>query len=76
MFWPKRVSSYPLEEVQVFADHLSKAGFKVEVAVNPETLELARLFESAYRAVMIVAGRRSTSSRRGTVPMCRESPSS
>jgi len=55
VFWPKWVSAYPPEEVPVFVDHLSKAGFKVKVAVNPETLELAKLFETAYRAVMIAA---------------------
>jgi UDP-N-acetyl-D-mannosaminuronate dehydrogenase len=55
MFWPKWVSSYPLEEVSVFAEHLSKAGFSVKVARNPETLELAKLFETAYRALMIAA---------------------
>jgi len=53
MFWPKWVSSYPLEDTEVFAEHLVKAGFKVKTARNPETLELAKLFETAYRAVMI-----------------------
>ena len=55
MFWPKWVSAYPLEDVKVFADHLSKAGFKVEIARNPETLELAKLFETVYRAIMIAS---------------------
>jgi len=53
MFWPKWVSSYPLEDTEVFVEHLAKAGFKVKTARNPETLELAKLFETAYRAVMI-----------------------
>jgi len=55
MFWPKWVSSYPAESAKSFADHLAKAGLKVKVASNPETLELAKLFETAYRAVMISA---------------------
>ncbi len=55
MFWPKWVSAYPLEEIKIFADHLAKAGFKVKVARNPETLELAKIFETVYRALMIAA---------------------
>jgi UDP-N-acetyl-D-mannosaminuronate dehydrogenase len=55
MLWPKWVSSYPLESTQLFAGHSAKAGFKVRVASSPEALELAKLFETAYRAVMIAA---------------------
>jgi len=53
MFWPKWVSAYPLGDTRIFEEHLVKAGFKVKVAKNPETLELAKLFETAYRAIMI-----------------------
>jgi len=55
MFWPKWVSAYPSEKISLFADHLSKIGFVVKIAKNPETLELAKLFETAYRALMIAA---------------------
>jgi UDP-N-acetyl-D-mannosaminuronate dehydrogenase len=55
MFWSKWVSSYPEDNLQVFTDHLKRAGFKVKTATKPETLELAKLFETAYRAVMIAA---------------------
>ena len=53
VFWSKWVSSYPEDDLQIFIDHLKKAGFKVKTTVKPETLELAKLFETAYRAVMI-----------------------
>jgi UDP-N-acetyl-D-mannosaminuronate dehydrogenase len=53
IFWPKWVSAYPLGDTRIFEEHLVKAGFKVKVAKNPETLELAKLFETAYRAIMI-----------------------
>jgi UDP-N-acetyl-D-mannosaminuronate dehydrogenase len=55
MFWSKWISSYPTEEVQSFAEHLLKIGFNVKIAENPETLELAKLFETTYRAIMIAA---------------------
>lgn len=53
MFWPKWVASYPEDSIPIFVGHLKNLGFHVKVSDKPETLELAKLFETAYRAVMI-----------------------
>jgi UDP-N-acetyl-D-mannosaminuronate dehydrogenase len=62
MFWPKWISSHPSDSLSLFVDHLIKAGFKVKVAYNPETLEIAKLFETVYRAVMMTAWQKDSQS--------------
>lgn len=55
-FWPKWVSALPREASRPVAEHLEAAGLKVRVAeCGPESLELAKLWETVYRAVMIAA---------------------
>lgn len=56
LFWPKWISPLPPEFLNEAARHLSEAGFKVKVCNSgPETLELAKLWETVYRAVMIAS---------------------
>lgn len=52
-FWPKWVASLPGGELDVFAEHLEAMGLRVRRAESPETLELAKIYETVYRAVMI-----------------------
>jgi UDP-N-acetyl-D-mannosaminuronate dehydrogenase len=53
MFWPKWVSAVKKEALEHAKIHLEQAGFKVKVAPDPESLELAKLWETVYRAAMI-----------------------
>ncbi|MEM2188791.1 MAG: GDP-mannose dehydrogenase [Nitrososphaerota archaeon] len=53
MFWPKWVSAVRWEALELAKKHLEQAGFKVRVAPDPESLELAKLWETVYRAAMI-----------------------
>lgn len=56
IFWNKWVSSIPIENVDNCGKHLSDCGFKIKIhRGSPETLELAKLWETVYRAVMIAA---------------------
>ena len=52
-FWTKWVSAVNRAGVELAKRHLEEAGFKVRVAENPESLELAKLWETVYRAAMI-----------------------
>jgi UDP-N-acetyl-D-mannosaminuronate dehydrogenase len=52
-FWPKWVSAVTKEALEHAKRHLEQAGFKVKVAPDPESLELAKLWETVYRAAMI-----------------------
>jgi len=52
-FWTKWVSAVDRAGVELARRHLEEAGFKVRVAENPESLELAKLWETVYRAAMI-----------------------
>ncbi|MDK6029303.1 GDP-mannose dehydrogenase [Ignisphaera sp. 4213-co] len=55
-FWTKWIASIPGNELSVFVLHLILAGFKVrEYVGDPETLELAKLWETTYRAIMIAS---------------------
>jgi UDP-N-acetyl-D-mannosaminuronate dehydrogenase len=55
-FWNKWVAAIPEESVEECAKHLSQGGFKVRVYKgSPESLELAKLWETVYRAVMIAS---------------------
>jgi len=62
MFWPKWISSHPSDSLSLFVDHLIKAGSRVKVVYNPETLEIAKLFETVYRAVMMTAWQKGSQS--------------
>lgn len=53
MFWPKWISAVSEEASEHARRHLEQAGFKVRVAPDPESLELAKLWETVYRAAMI-----------------------
>ena len=56
LFWPKWVSTLPSAFLGEAAKHLEEAGFKVRPCRDsPESLELAKLWETVYRAVMIAA---------------------
>lgn len=56
MFWRKWVAALPTRMLNVVSNHLSRIGFKVRsIKSSPETLELAKLWETVYRAVMIAA---------------------
>ena len=52
-FWTKWVSAVDRAGVELARRHLEGAGFRVRVAENPESLELAKLWETVYRAAMI-----------------------
>ena len=53
--WPKWVASADPGQVGLFVKHLEELGFEVKTAGKPETLELAKLWETVYRAVMIAS---------------------
>jgi len=53
-FWTKWVTGIPQEAVEKAKQHLETIGLKTRTTDNPETLELAKLFETVYRATMIV----------------------
>jgi UDP-N-acetyl-D-mannosaminuronate dehydrogenase len=56
LFWPKWVAALPRERLSDFTSHLEAMGFSVKPCTcEPESLELAKLWETAYRAVMIAA---------------------
>ena len=52
-FWTKWVSAVDRAGVELARRHLEGAGFRVRVAESPESLELAKLWETVYRAAMI-----------------------
>jgi UDP-N-acetyl-D-mannosaminuronate dehydrogenase len=55
-FWSKWVVSLPIEKVEEAAQHLSDVGFKVKIYRGcPESVELAKLWETVYRAIMIAS---------------------
>jgi len=54
-FWPKWISSYIDEGLKLAREHLSSAGFKVKIAPSPVDLEIAKLWETVYRAIMIAS---------------------
>ncbi|MGC9096721.1 MAG: GDP-mannose dehydrogenase [Infirmifilum sp.] len=55
-FWPKWVSALPKGFADVARSHLEAMGLKVRVSEEePEALELAKIWETVYRAVMIAA---------------------
>ena len=52
-FWTKWISAVNQAGIELAKRHLEDAGFKVKVAKDPESLELAKLWETIYRAAMI-----------------------
>ncbi|MEM2739896.1 MAG: GDP-mannose dehydrogenase [Candidatus Bathyarchaeia archaeon] len=52
-FWVKWVSAVKPEALDGGVKHLRDLGFKVRCIDKPETLELAKLFETVYRAALI-----------------------
>ncbi len=55
-FWPKWVAALPREFAGEARRHLEDMGLKVRVSEEePEALELAKLWETVYRAIMIAA---------------------
>lgn len=55
-FWPKWLTSLPLDGVEEAAHHLTLVGFKVKIYRGPpESIELAKLWETVYRAIMIAS---------------------
>lgn len=52
-FWVKWVSAVKPEALDEGVKHLRELGFKVRCIDKPETLELAKLFETVYRAALI-----------------------
>jgi len=56
LFWSKWVATLPRECIGEAASHLEGLGFKVRrYDGSPESLELAKLWETVYRAVMIAS---------------------
>ncbi len=56
LFWSKWIAALPPEIEDEAARHLEQAGFKVHrCRCKPESLELAKLWETVYRAIMIAA---------------------
>lgn len=53
LFWPKWVAGVPGEAVEQASRHLELIGLRVRVAGSPESLEIAKLWETVYRALMI-----------------------
>ncbi len=55
-FWPKWVAALPREALADAASHLEAMGLRVRrCECDPESLELAKLWETVYRAAMIAA---------------------
>ena len=56
LFWTKWVTVLPLSQLEGAVEHLRNVGFKVRPYMgSPESLELAKLWETIYRAVMIAS---------------------
>ena len=54
-FWTKWIAAVNQAGIELARRHLEKAGFKVRVAKDLESLELAKLWETVYRAIMIAS---------------------
>lgn len=52
-FWSKWVAVIPRDRESNVVSHLKSLGLEVKTCSTPETLELAKLFETVYRALMI-----------------------
>ncbi|MCS7136372.1 MAG: GDP-mannose dehydrogenase [Nitrososphaerota archaeon] len=55
VFWSKWVAAVDSVALNHAKDHLERAGFRVRVSQEPESLELAKLWETVYRAIMITS---------------------
>lgn len=54
MFWSKYIGGVKTEATELAKKHLEKLGLKVKILKSPLETELAKLFETIYRAWMIV----------------------
>ncbi len=54
-FWTKWVATLPKDREEEVVRHLKDIGFRIVIAPNPESLELAKLWETVYRAIMIAS---------------------
>ncbi|MEM2236727.1 MAG: GDP-mannose dehydrogenase [Nitrososphaerota archaeon] len=54
-FWTKWVAAVNHAALNHAKEHLERAGFRVRVSQEPESLELAKLWETVYRAIMIAS---------------------
>ncbi len=54
-FWTKWVAVLPIESKAVVLRHLEEMGFRTKLVDEPESLELAKLWETVYRAIMIAS---------------------
>ncbi len=55
VFWTKWVAAVKSAALEHAREHLERAGFRVRVSQTPESLELAKLWETVYRAIMITS---------------------
>jgi UDP-N-acetyl-D-mannosaminuronate dehydrogenase len=53
LFWPKYIGGTTEESARAAQTHFRKLGLKVKVLKGPEETELAKLFDTTYRAWMI-----------------------
>ncbi len=54
-FWTKWVAVLPKDSEDIIVNHLQSLGFNTVVSPDPESLELAKLWETVYRAIMIAS---------------------
>lgn len=54
-FWTKWVAAVNHDALNNAKEHLERAGFKVRASQEPESLELAKLWETVYRTIMIAS---------------------
>jgi len=54
-FWTKWCASYISEAIDSAKTHLTSLGFNVLTSSSPVTLEIAKLWETAYRAILIAS---------------------
>ncbi|MCF8884185.1 MAG: GDP-mannose dehydrogenase [Nitrososphaerota archaeon] len=52
-FWTKWIAAVREDALEAGKKHLEEAGFTVKIADTPESLEIAKLWETIYRAAMI-----------------------
>ena len=53
LFWTKYIGAFDQESARKAAEHFEKIGIKTKILSSPIETELAKLFETTYRALMI-----------------------
>ena len=53
LFWTKYIGAFDEESAKRAAEHFEKVGIKTKILTSPIETELAKLFETTYRALMI-----------------------